>query len=111
MSYTKSVNGTNPHAQVQDCYPVVRPRNKRPTLEGKPVLKATALAISALGILLAVLAIVWGAAVLVTGKADHEDVDQIDRKVQTIRVDVEVIKTEQRMLIRALAPQVKVGKE
>ena len=69
-----------------------------------PALKGIGIGISMLALLVTLGGLVWGMATLVNGKADKAIVNEI-------RIDVEVIKTEQRMLIKSLRPDLPVGKE
>lgn len=86
-----------------DGYPAKRERRKRDTLGNKPVLKAFALAISACGLIITVLVIVWGAAVLVSSKADKAKVHEIDKQVVKVRAIVDNIKEDQDRLLRAFS--------
>lgn len=57
-----------------------------------------------LGMLIVVGGIIWTLSALVNNKADKSTVN-------VIKTDVEVIKSEQRMLIKYIAPSLKTGKE
>jgi len=79
---------TQPHRLRRDSYGGIKPG----TLFG---LVATLIALGTL---------VWSMSALVSSKADAATVRKIE-------LNVEVIKTEQRMLIRAIAPGLHTGKE
>ena len=65
-----------------------------------PPIKTAGFIASIIGLLIVCGGVVWSLATLVTGKADAHDVDEI-------RLDVREIKTEQRILIRAIRPLLK----
>ena len=82
----------------------------RATLPGdKPITMAmaTKLVIGAI----ALAGIVWGAASLIGGKAEASDLRAVEHRVHEIDTDVQIIKSEQRMLIRAIRPDLPVGKD
>ena len=74
------------------------------TVDGMSPLKVIGVVIGSVTLLLTLAGLVWGSAVLITGKADHEDVHRIEMEVSEIKSDVKVIQTRQEMFIRALRP-------
>jgi hypothetical protein len=74
-------------------------------------LKLASFVLAVLIALGGVATVVYAAGVLVESKADRKELKAVEDRVDGIHTDVQVIKTEQRMLIRAIRPDLPVGKE
>jgi hypothetical protein len=88
----------------------VRRRKPRITMNGKG-LRYAGIGIAAIVAAIGLLTVVVGVVLFIAGKADRSEVQAVDRRVQSVETDVKVIKSEQRMFIKAIRPDLAVGEE
>ena len=87
------------------------PYERQRRITHAPPLKVASVVVGICGLVIVLGGLVWGMATVTSSKADKSQVRALESQVHTIDKDVGIIKTEQRMLIKYLAPRLPVGKE
>ncbi len=110
MSETDPPEGTNPFIPTPTTNPGIpslMPRARRPTQSVS--YKTILLMLATIGSVIAVIGAVYAFSSSFGQKADKAEVEEIKKSITNIRLDVNTIKTEQRLLIERIAPGLRTG--